>query len=264
MIQLKKCPKCLVEKPLSDFYFSVKKGKPCYSTYCRECELAYRRERRQGPNGDKVRERERKYRELNKEKINAENRERYQKHHDRYMSYKKKWRENHREDYLRQAKETRLRHLDRVKAYKKKYNQENKDKKKKWDKKYRESHKEHRNAYQRNRMENDALFRLKHQIGSLVRQSLKKKGYKKDSKTSEIIGCDYETLLAHLKKTWVKNYGFEWNGETYQIDHIIPLAVAKTEKDVIDLFYYTNLQMLTPDDNLEKRAKLDWKLDNQL
>lgn len=45
------------------------------------------------------------------------------------------------------------------------------------------------------------------------------------------------------------------------IDHIIPLATAKTEEDVIKLCHYTNLQLLKGEDNLSKGDKLDWKLE---
>jgi hypothetical protein len=48
--------------------------------------------------------------------------------------------------------------------------------------------------------------------------------------------------------TW-SNMG-EWH-----IDHIKPLATAKTEKDVYELNHYTNLQPLWAKDNLSKGAK---------
>jgi hypothetical protein len=45
------------------------------------------------------------------------------------------------------------------------------------------------------------------------------------------------------------NYG-QWH-----IDHIIPLATAKTEQDVYTLSHYTNLQPLWAKDNISKGAK---------
>ena len=74
--------------------------------------------------------------------------------------------------------------------------------------------------------------------------------------------------MIHLKETWLKNYGKEWNGEPYHIDHIIPLATATSEKEIIDLCYYKNLQMLTPKDNLVKNKYIidenKWFLDTFL
>ena len=48
---------------------------------------------------------------------------------------------------------------------------------------------------------------------------------------------------------WI-NHG-EWH-----IDHIIPLASAKNEKELIKLCYYRNLQPLWAFDNMSKSAKI--------
>lgn len=253
------CTHCHAEKPYSEFYRDAGNSTG-FSCWCKECSLEYARLRRLGPEGDNMRARDRAHRQEHRDEINARNRERYAQNLERYRGYKKKWRDAHYEDYLRQAKEQRLKHIDRVRAYKKRYEQENKDKKKKWDKKYRDTHHEHRNEYNRIRKENDPIFRLKHQVGGLILQAFKKGGYSKPCKTAQILGCDYETLYKHLTDTWRANYGTEWNGEPYNIDHIVPLATAKSEEDIIRLCHYTNLQLLTPEDNLDKRAKLDWKL----
>ena len=55
----------------------------------------------------------------------------------------------------------------------------------------------------------------------------------------------------------IKKWKFE------HIDHIIPLATAKTEKEVLDLCKINNLQLLTPEDNMSKKDKLDWSLNFQ-
>lgn len=252
----KLCTRCKIEKELDNFYYSPANG--AYSSWCKSCTLKYHKECRQGEEGDAIRARGREYRQANREKINAKNRERYAADPERFKAYKRKWRELHHDDYVRQAKEQRLKHIERVKAYKKEYDKNNKDKKKKWDKKYRETHRAERNEYSRIRKENDPLFKLKHQVSTLILQSLKKGGYKKDTRTAEIVGCTYEELWAHLKSTWLDNYGKEWQGKPYHIDHIIPLAIAKNRQDVINLCHYTNLQLLTPEDNMDKKDRLDW------
>jgi hypothetical protein len=48
-----------------------------------------------------------------------------------------------------------------------------------------------------------------------------------------------------------ENYGALWC-----IDHIIPLASAKTQEEVEHLNHYTNLQPLLNEDNLKKGKKL--------
>ena len=110
-------------------------------------------------------------------------------------------------------------------------------------------------TYMKKRRLEDRSFKLKWNIRNLIRNSLNKKCHRKTSRTAEIVGCDLDTLCKYLFATWEKNYGTKWNGEEYHIDHIIPLATAKTEEDVIRLCHYTNLQMLTPEDNLAKSDK---------
>lgn len=63
----------------------------------------------------------------------------------------------------------------------------------------------------------------------------------------------------HLLKTYKNNYGEEWDGvEKVHIDHIVPLATANTEEEVIKLCHWTNLQLLKEKDNLYKRDKLNY------
>lgn len=72
-----------------------------------------------------------------------------------------------------------------------------------------------------------------------------------------------EEFKEYLENTFFNNYGYKYNGEDIHIDHITPLATATTIKEVEKLCYYTNLQMLKPEDNLEKGKKLDWSLDEK-
>jgi len=46
------------------------------------------------------------------------------------------------------------------------------------------------------------------------------------------------------------------NQGKWHLDHIIPLATTKTEKDVIRLNHYTNFQPLWAKDNLSKGYKI--------
>ena len=84
-----------------------------------------------------------------------------------------------------------------------------------------------------------------------------KKGFKKNTKTNIILGCSYEQFIIHLENQFTD--GMQWdNYGEWHIDHIIPLATALTESDIITLNYYTNLQPLWATDNLAKSDKLDW------
>jgi hypothetical protein len=171
-------------------------------------------------------------------------------------------------------------HKEEKKAYKKKYWEENKHRFVEDRKKYREAHREdmkrwHAEDYAKNRdkiisegykhkkerLKNDALFKYKENVRHLVYCSFKRKGHQKTSNTQEIIGCTFEQLKEHLNKTFYENYGVEYDGqETVHIDHIVPLATAKTKEDVIKLCHFSNLQLLKAKDNIEKSDKIDFVL----
>jgi hypothetical protein len=84
---------------------------------------------------------------------------------------------------------------------------------------------------------------------------MKRCGYKKNSHTTTLLGIEYDLLKVYIEKqfkngmTW-ENYG-EWH-----IDHWMPLASAKTEQELLNLFHYTNLQPLWAKENISKGAKI--------
>lgn len=126
---------------------------------------------------------------------------------------------------------------------------------KEYNKKYRENNiennKEYYKEYQKQRKKNDQIFRLTCNIRSRINISLKKNGYKKNTKTHKILGCSFEDFKQHIEsqfEDWMNwdNKGL-YNGEFnygWDIDHIIPLSSATTEEELIKLNHYTNLQPL--------------------
>lgn len=117
------------------------------------------------------------------------------------------------------------------------------------------------NQHIKKRYSEDEIFKLKMVIRSEIYSSFTRKKYIKQENTEQIIGCSIDELITHLKKTYFKNYGEEYDkSKDVHIDHIIPLATANSEDEVKKLCHYSNLQLLKDSDNLEKAAKLDWKL----
>ena len=55
-------------------------------------------------------------------------------------------------------------------------------------------------------------------------------------------------------------YKYDYNDEEVEIDHIIPLSIANTEQEIINLCHYSNLQLLKKEDNRFKSNKLNWEL----
>lgn len=124
------------------------------------------------------------------------------------------------------------------------YRRKNKDKISKNTKNWYLKNKEKKLNRERDRLINDPVYKLKHNIRRNIKRSIVVKGYSKTSKTSDILKCDYSFLCSWLGLS-------DFNGD-WHIDHIIPLSLAKTEKEVILLNHYSNLQLLSPKENLTK------------
>ncbi len=88
--------------------------------------------------------------------------------------------------------------------------------------------------------------------------------FSKNFKTKEILGCTYEDFKFFLEtkfESWMSwdNYGL-YDGTLnfgWDLDHIIPISVAKSEEKVIKLNHYTNFQPLCSKINRDiKRHKI--------
>jgi hypothetical protein len=160
------------------------------------------------------------------------------------------YRHNHPEVVKAAANRSRQSNREKVRAQHKKYYEENK-----------ERIKVRCRVYQDRRRAADPLFKLSGDVRSLIWRSFKNKGWRKSSKTQEILGCDFETLQAHLIQTAKANYGGKYFPKRpYHVDHIVPVSSSTTEEELIKLNHYTNLQYLYPQHNRQKSDKLDWKL----
>jgi len=176
------------------------------------------------------------YREANKEKIK------------KYM-----------EKYI---KEYRKKNREKINKSRLKYNREYYIKNKEKKAKYKKDNKEKFNKVRRDRKSSDPLYKLKCDTRRSIQMSFKYKNSKKCNKTSEILGCSFEYFKEYLEskfEPWMnwKNKGLH-NGQFnygWDVDHIIPLATAKTEEDIIKLNHYTNLQPL--DSHINRDIKND-------
>lgn len=241
-METKICTMCKLEKEIENFN-NDKKGKNGKSARCKECSRKMDRERYLKRKNDK------NYIKYHKE---------YTKNHYKY--YNKKYAKNKNE----YQKEYYLKHKEEVKKYNKKYNEKNKEEIKEKRKKYYQKNKKIINRKQKEREQNDYIFKLKNKIRKMIHQSFKRKKISKLNNTQNIIGCDIDFFIKYLINTYEKNYNEKWDWKylsNVAIDHIIPLATAKTEEEVIKLCHYTNLQLLTKKDNLDKRDKLDWRIE---
>jgi len=121
---------------------------------------------------------------------------------------------------------------------------------------------ENRRQYKRKYLDRNKnyLNRLKHNIGTLIRISIKTKGFSKDTKTEEILGCSWSFFKSYIETRFQEGQGWH-NRESWDIDHIKPIKSAKTKKEVIALNHYSNLRPLWRKEN---RAKWYNPLEEQL
>jgi len=155
-------------------------------------------------------------------------------------------------DYYLKNKQKKIEYTKNNKEFvylkRKKYREENKEKLKE----QYEKAKEKRKIYRNNRRKTDFLYCLKCRIRKNINVSIKKKGYTKKSSAYNILGCDYEFFKNYIESQFT--IGMNWNN--IHLDHILPLAVAKTEDEVLKLNHYTNFQPLLAKDNLNKYTKI--------
>ena len=143
-------------------------------------------------------------------------------------------------DYTENKKEYYIKNKEILQAKNKKYRIENKEKENK-----------RKNEYVKKRCVIDEVYRMKIRCRKIFSNAFKNIGLSKEKRTHEILGCTFDEFKLHLEskfESWMNwdNYGL-YNGELnygWDIDHIIPIASAITENDVIKLNHYTNLQPL--------------------
>ena len=179
------------------------------------------------------------YNEANREKVNAKSKAYYHANKEKRKAYSG----DNKKD---------------IAEYQKKYREANKEK----IKAYHEVHKEKKQAYHKVyaklRRDIDPLYKMQANLRSRTYKAFKRGGYKKNTKTAETLGASYQEVFDHIENLFTE--GMEWSNQgEWHIDHIVPLASAKTKEELISLCHYTNLQPLWAEDNLVKGAKLDWK-----
>lgn len=228
----KTCGTCKVERPLSDFG-KQKSSKDGFRYRCRPCRKIYREK-----NKNEISQRRKIHREKNRDEINKRKRE-HRKNNPEY--YKELYRRaRSKEGYKERKAESD-----------KKYYEKNKEKIKEYRKKYKKTRNQKRNE----RLKTDKLFWFKTNYRKRTLQAFKRRGYKKNSKTQEILGIEWSVAKKHIERQFKKGMTWDNQGE-WHIDHIIPLASATSEEELKKLCHYTNLQPLWAEENIIKRDKI--------
>jgi hypothetical protein len=235
--ETKKCTKCLQEKTIDLFY--SKKAK------CKECIKIYRiNSYKKNPEIQK--ERSKKNRELNNEKINQYLKEWRIKNKHKQKEYNELRWKNKKEECISRNKKYWIENKELMSIKNKEYYNKNK----------KSIIKKNIN-YEKEKIKKDEIYYLRKRCRDRIRKAFKLKGEKKDKRTIELIGCTFEEFKKHIEIKFTE--GMNWGNrglKGWHIDHIIPLSSAKNEKELQTLCHYTNTQPLWWQDNLKKSNKM--------
>lgn len=113
------------------------------------------------------------------------------------------------------------------------------------------------NIRNKQRRKMDPMFKMKHYLRNRINLIFKRYKTTKQTTSERLLGVSFLIVKQHLEKQFTKGMTWENHGNKgWHIDHVIPLASAKTEMELIELCHYTNLQPLWAVDNLRKMTKI--------
>lgn len=153
-------------------------------------------------------------------------------------SSKKEWAKKNKEHLRESKRKWDLKNSEHCRNYRVKNKESIKKNTSNWYKK----NKDRKLNMESERLRTDYLFKVKHNIRRNIRGSMMRLGYNKNSRTSDILGCDY-------------NFFCEWLGgfdDSLHLDHVVPISLAETESDVYLLNHYSNFQAISSIENLSK------------
>jgi len=153
---------------------------------------------------------------------------------------KKEWREKNKEFLSEYHHEWYINNIEEKRDYDKNYRKDNKT-----------NINEYNKLYQKRKRKIDPLYNLISNIRSLISNSISSRGFSKNSKSAQILGCSFEDFKIHIENQFPEGMSWE-NRSDWHLDHIKPISLATTEEEIITLNHYTNFQPLWAIDNLRK------------
>lgn len=190
---------------------------------------AKRRKEWHHANREQVLEKKRQYREARREELSAKQRARYASEPEKYREIGRRVSRN---NYKRRGpyiQEWRKRNADKMRVY------------------YRDRQRTKRST---------PLGAMISRLRARLRSATQRPGpWRKRGRTEEMLGCTFAEFVAHIESLFLA--GMTWNNRSeWHLDHVIPIALAKNERDVLLLFNYRNVRPVWAADNLAKHDKV--------
>lgn len=156
--------------------------------------------------------------------------------------------------------EYRKNNREKARAHAAVYNKKNAERLRKQNRAYARNNRDKINKRRKKYLRENPTAKLACAARTRMAMAITAKGFTKKEKTADYLGCDWETFKQHLESQFDDGMTLSNHGE-WHIDHIVPLASAKTEKRLRELLHYTNTQPLWAKDNLTKGARMPEQLD---
>jgi hypothetical protein len=233
---------CQEEKILEDFTFDKGNKKDGRRASCKEC----------------CRKKNAEYIKANPDKKLESDRKSYEKLKEKKLAQKKEYYLKKKEEILLKRKEYAANNKEKISENNKRYRKNNLEYLKERNRDYQRKHCKILSIKKQQLINSTPLRQFKERIRQLVKGSFYRLKHNKNRRTSQILGADWEIIKEHFVSQFKD--GMTWEafiaGEIH-VDHIQPLASAKTEEELIALCHYTNLQPLWCLDNLSKGATFE-------
>lgn len=236
--ELKRCSKCKVFKALGGF----SKNKASWDglrSACVECRKL-QKHKYQEENRERLAAKSREYRKKNKEESNARQRKYYEKNKEKSNARSREYNKRNKEKIKANKREYREKNKE-IMAFKRRIYNQRKDVKERVNKRSRERRKE------------DPLHRLTLNIRRALYKSLKRAKLKKENRTFKYVSCSPNFLLERLERQRIERGLSE-----YAVDHMLPIDSfdLKDAEELRRCWHFSNLQALSPEDNLRKSNKI--------
>lgn len=230
----RECRRCHESLPLTIEFF-YKNGPNNFQYYCKQCQAILKKEWA-GRNRDKV-----------NQYVSAK-RDKHPELREYNQLYCRDYYEKHKEEIRQKQRDKRIANHDEVIKKQREYRAKN-----------REYINARKREYEQSKKIADPKYKLIVRARNTIRKSFSRRGAQKCVLAETITGLDSKRLCDYLINTFYETYGRKWDGsEIVHIDHIVPISSANTEEEIIKLCHYSNLRLITAEDNMRKQNKTDY------
>lgn len=180
-----------------------------------------------------------------------------------FSKSKKYWQHTCRECLKEQCRLYKLNNKEKISEINKKIYYENLEANQKRSRVYQKENCHKRNykkeyLRKKERRIKDSLYDFKIRLRRRTYKAFRSSYWQKKDSFKHLLGCEYKMAFNHIESQFKD--GMSWdNRSKWHIDHIIPLASANTEEELMKLCHYTNLQPLWAKDNLKKGSTYNEK-----